>query len=249
MSSVRERFGFYELRTIDLGAAQRFYQAVLGPSWRIEDCGQGEKSLQLGEVSIGKMTHLPPQAIAHGAPSHWLGHVCVEQVETALPDWLAAGSIQLGPARRLEDGVTVAPLRDPLGAVMAISDRQPPAPGLPWHELHSKDEARALSVYGQLLGWQPTDAFDPGLGIGPYQQFAWSAAGPSVGGMVSSARLPGVHAHWLFYFQVPRLDEALAQVVQLGGHVYHGPRRMPGGALLGQCEDPQRAVFGLFQTE
>ena len=29
--------------------------------------------------------------------------------------------------------------------------------------------------------------------------------------MVSSQRLPGVHPHWLFYFPVDRLDEAMAQ--------------------------------------
>ncbi len=248
MSSATGRFGFYELRTHDLDAARRFYQAVLGASLHADDCADGSKSLRLDGVCVGKITKLPPQAIANGAPSHWLGHVSVESIEESLPKWLAAGSIQLGPARRLEDGVTVAPLRDPLGSVMAITDRHGPTQSLPWHELHTKDEARALSVYGQLLGWQATESFDPGLGIGPYQQFAWSA-GPSAGGLVSSERLAGVHPHWLFYFPVASLGDAMAQVKQLGGHVYHGPRRMPSGAQVAQCEDPQRAVFGLFETE
>lgn len=248
MSSANGRFCFYELRTIDLDAAQRFYQAVFGERLRASSCADGSKSLHLQDVCVGSITMLPPQAIASGAPSHWLGHIGVESVDAVLPAWLAEGAIQLGPVRRSDAGVAVAPLRDPLGSVVAITDRTSPAQSQFWHELNTKDEARALALYGQLLGWQATDSFDPGLGIGPYQQFAWSSDGDSVGGMVSSQRLPGVHPHWLFYFPVNRLDEAMAQVTQLGGDIYHGPRQMPNGAWVAQCEDPQGAVLGLLQA-
>ncbi len=57
-------------------------------------------------------------------------------------------------------------------------------------------------------------------------------------------------AHWMSLCRLPvdRLDEAMAQVTQLGGDIYHGPRQMPNGAWVAQCEDPQGAVLGLLQA-
>jgi predicted enzyme related to lactoylglutathione lyase len=51
--------------------------------------------------------------------------------------------------------------------------------------------------------------------------------------------------HWLFYFNVPALDAAIAMVTGGGGSVINGPMEVPGGAWIVQCFDPQGAAFAL----
>ena len=221
----------YELRTRDTGAAQGFYRAVLGI-----------------EVSVSQ---LPERAGSRGAPSHWLGHVDVDDVEDTAGHVVALGGERLGPTRELGGGTSAA-LRDPLGSVVAVCGAigRGPAPVRPevaWHELHTADRARAQRVYAELFGWAARDTLELGLPAGPYTTFAWSAGGPAVGGILESARAPGIHPHWLFYFVVTDLERALASVRAHGGQVLHGPADHPAGGRAAQCEDPQGAAFALLE--
>ena len=244
------RFCFYELRTTDRAAATDFDGAV----WGSESIAAGREDAHLwvrfdGE-NVGEITVLPPQAVAKGAPAHWLGHLGVSDVELGVQRWESLGGSQLGPRRQTADGYQIALIRDPFESVVALTNREGSADprGVLWHELHTQDQERAVSGYGQAVGIVKTEAFDPGLGIGLYQQFAWQDSPSSVGAMVSSVRIPGVHPHWLYYFKVPDLMRAIERTESLGGRVYQGVRVLPSGARVAQCEDPQGAVFGLLQS-
>jgi predicted enzyme related to lactoylglutathione lyase len=50
---------------------------------------------------------------------------------------------------------------------------------------------------------------------------------------------------WLYYFNVPAIDAALARVSAGGGKVLNGPMEVPGGSWVAQCMDPQGAMFAL----
>lgn len=237
-------FTWYELRTTDVDAAQAFYGDVMG--WQAERDAAGGV-FRINGTPLASLEPLPERARASGAPAHWLGHIAVPDVQAWLQRFIAAGGEARGPVRRSQAGDVVT-VRDPQGAVLGLSSRgDGPSPAVTWHELNTTDEAQAAAAYCELLGFRTTGLLDPGLGIGPYRTFGWAEGERSVGGMISSATLPHVHTHWLFYLAVDDLQRALERVRALGGTVYQGPRVSPSGDLVAQCEDVQGAVFGLSQ--
>jgi predicted enzyme related to lactoylglutathione lyase len=206
------RFTGCELRTTDVEAALRFYEGVLGEAPSV--------------VSL-----LPAQAVARGAPAHWLALVRVADVAVEEAAWIAAGAERLGQAR--EDGSVV--LRDPFGAVIALTSK--PGDGArAWHELHVSDPEAALAFYASRLGWSR-------VGEPSEDAITFSWGGAPVGRITALARTPGVHTHWVFYDEVDGFDGATERVRKLGGTVA-AVRAIPGGRVA-YCEDPQGAAFGL----
>ena len=229
-------FGWYELRTTDVAAAAAFYADVLDVEVR-------DGTLFRGERPVAALSALPERARAAGAPANWLGHIVVADVDAAARAMLGRGGEPLGPPRPA--GAPLALLRDPFGAVLALSSTPARTDLVAWHELHCRDRAAALVVYGALFGWRATERLDFGLAAGPYQTFAW-ADGPPVGAMLDSARSPHVHTHWEFYFRVADLDAAIARARARGANVFQGPLPFVDGARIASCEDPQGAAFSLY---
>lgn len=240
-------FCWYELRTTDVGAAQRFYASVLGSGDAAPQCpGDRRCERQLH----GEITQLPERAAAQGAPSHWLGHIGVADVDAAARRLVAHGAVQLGPTRRAADRPASAILRDPLGAIVALRERPLPqtGAGIRWHELYSQDPEREAAIYGELFGWQKTQVLELEGEFGSYQMFCWDSAGPSRGGMLSIARLPHVHPQWLFYFSVPDLDLAVSRARAGGATLINGPLITPLGHRIAAFDDPQGASFALQES-
>jgi predicted enzyme related to lactoylglutathione lyase len=217
-----------------VNAARAFYTDVLGAQF----WGPG--------VSLAP---LPARAAALGAPAHWLGHIGTNDVEGAAGRIVGAGGQQLGPTLRAADGSSVAVLRDPFGAVMAVGSDTSPSSHSPvaWHLLHVKDHARAFAAYADLFGWRGTEVLDLDSDIGRQQLFAWDESGVSVGGVTDLARLPHIHAQWMFCFPVTHIEDACDKVRARGGTVAE-PARAPNGDLVASCEDAQRAAFALYQS-
>ena len=234
-------FTWYELRTIDLDAAQSFYAAVMG--WRAQRSA-ADWIFCIGAERMGGLTLLPERARAHGAPPHWLGHIAVRDVDACASQFIAAGGEPRGPVRRSTTG-DVAVVRDPQGAVLGLSSRSDgPSRAVAWHELHTTDAEQAWAIYSKLFGWSSTDRLELGLEVGPYKTFCWDDSRQSVGGMANTAQLPHIHTHWLFYLAVDDLDSALERVKTQGGTVI-STMVFPGGYRIAQCEDSQGAAFAL----
>jgi predicted enzyme related to lactoylglutathione lyase len=220
------RFSFYELRTTDVEAARAFYTEVVGLTFGGDSC------LEVGP--------LPEQARARGAPAHWLGHIGVTDVDACAG---RLGGERLGPTRHAGTD-TIVTLRDPFGAVVAITSRaaQEGMSPVVWHDLNTDDAERALATYCGAFGWRGHGSFDLGGGLGAYRLFGWGDA--PAGGMLSSVRLPVIHPHWLFSFGVADLDRCVADTRKRGGLVV-GVKTMPDGTRVAPCEDPQGAAFAL----
>jgi uncharacterized protein len=218
------RFCRFELRTTDADAARTFYEKVLGHERAV-------------------IWPLHEQALARGAPPHWLGNLGVEDVERATAAFVERGATRLGPTRPTRDGRQAGVLRDPGGAVLALTT-PPRAPtevtvDVAWHVLNTKEAVRAATNYRELFGWDFT------LGAhGAFQEFAWRPGGTSVGAIADVAGRPGVHPHWLFFFGVDALDAAVAATRAAGGVVVDHVM-LQGGARACVCDDPQGAAFGL----
>lgn len=229
---MTHQFTSYVLRTTDAEAAGAFYASVLGPG------------IFGGELIL---VPLHEQAVARGARPHWLGMLGVADVPAMRARFLEAGAEPLGPVQTGLMG-TFAVLRDPFGALAGLA-QSPEPPGesrVVWRILHARSLEPAVALYTELLGWTPTTELDLGPEVGRFQLFAWDTSGRSVGSVSNAAALPGVHAHWIFFFEVADLDTARDRVTAAGGSAL-APMTTPNGARVCVCDDPQGAAFGLYQ--
>jgi predicted enzyme related to lactoylglutathione lyase len=172
----------------------------------------------------GIISALPEQARARGAPAHWLGHLHVAALEDAVERFVSAGAALLGPRRSAPDGAPIVGLRDPFGAVVALTSRPVPAAARASFTHLSRAPGEAEALYRSVAPSLPA-ATTHFLEIPP----AKLAVGP---------REPGVHAQWVSSFGVEDLEAACRRVERAGGEV------IVEGAFA-YCHDPQRAVFGL----
>jgi predicted enzyme related to lactoylglutathione lyase len=231
-------FRRYVLRTLDLEAARAFYRDVVGLDFSASPEKSGIESWTLHE-----------QARARGASPHWLGQLAAADVEATVGRLLEVGAERLGPTFKGHDGAAFATLRDPFGAVVGVRETTPPPERSPvaWHHLHTRDLERAWTVYSELFGWQHVETVDSADLEGGFRTFAWDPSGRKVGSVANTARWPGVHTHWLFYFPVVDLEASLALVRANGGKTL-APVVLPNGDRLAPCDDPQGAAFGLFSS-
>jgi predicted enzyme related to lactoylglutathione lyase len=218
-------------RARDVAAARTFYAAVLGA----------------GDLEI---VPLPESAAARGAPSHWLGAIAVEDVAQAQTQLVARGATQLGPVQTDARGA-FAVLRDPGGALVALTtpttstmpSAAPLRPATVWSHLDARDAESTFGVYAALFGWRSTERIELGS-AGSMMRFSWEARGRSVGSYADLASRPGLHPHWLFYFLVASLDDAVRAV-----HAHRGVVLAdvvtPNGARVVVCDDPHGGGFAL----
>jgi hypothetical protein len=224
------KFFRFDLRTTDADGAREFYARILGHRRAV-------------------IWPLHEQARARGARPHWLGYLGVEDAERAAATFIDRGAARLGPTLPTDDGGQAVILRDPGGAVLALATgprvdtNTSSGAEAVWQVLNTNDAARATMNYADLFGWEMTARIDLGA-RGTFQQFAWNAGGESVGAIGDIAARPGVHPHWLFFFEVHALDPAIAATRDAGGVVLE-VTASPSGERLCVCDDPQGAAFGL----
>ena len=234
-----DMFCRYSLRTTDVDAGRQFYEEALG------------LSLPAGghpEASRLEAWPLHERALAQGVPAHWLGHLAVDDADASANRLIELGAERLGPPVRTPDGTHYATLRDPTGAVISVRSDHSAATDdrVAWHQLHTRDAERAWAVYSELFGWARRETIELADPVGGHQLFAWREGAEPIGSIANTARWPGVHCHWLFYFAVTDLEAAVARVRTLGGTAMK-PLALAGGSSLSACEDPQGAAFGLIR--
>lgn len=229
----------YVLMTTDDTRARRFYTQTIGLEIPVGDSD--------GASVLGTRI-LHERARAAGAPAHWLGHIATRDVDAAASRFVELGGEQLGPMSRTADGAAFITLRDPHGAVVAVCEPQPsPTRSLvAWHQLHSRDADQSWADYSALFDWKEAgkvDADPPG----GHRLFTWDLGVGPMGSIANTARWPGVHTHWLFYWAVEDIDAAIARVRKLGGKA-HDPIDFPAVGRVSACDDPEGAAFGLVTT-
>lgn len=220
-----------QLRTTDVDKARTFYAAVLGTQDAI-------------------FLPLPEQAQARGARPHWLGYIDVPELDAALATASARGATRLGPSWRTADGWDAAVVRDPGGAVVALAKASPESsrsgPLVVWHQLNVQHVLRAKDFYRELFGWRCDEPAGAPIAGAINHPFAWQSGTAIVGAMAEIAGRPGIHAHWLYHFAVPSLNDALEQVRSLGGLALP-PIELAGGVRVAVCDDAQGAAFALLE--
>jgi len=244
-------FFWYELMTTDVKAAEAFYTAVVG--WRGEPFGGGVHDytvMNAADRGVAGLMTLPDEAKAMGAGPSWMGYIYAENVDAAVASLKKAGGAVHREPSDIPEVCRFAVVADPQGASFMLMtpkgpDQPPAAAGTPghigWHELMANDWKSAFDFYAGQFGWTKVDAMDMGA-MGTYQTFA--TGGERIGGMMNKQPASPM-PYWLFYFNVPALDAAIATITKNGGKPMFDPIEVPGGGWIVQATDPQGAMFAL----
>jgi predicted enzyme related to lactoylglutathione lyase len=245
VKTIVGKFVWHENNSTDVEKAKSFYSSLFG--WGIEVWKPGEMDYAM--VQVGEQAHGGFNKAQEGAPSAWIGHVLVEDVdETVRRVEAAGGKILMGPMDIPEVG-RFAVFADPQGAVLSAYSPagDPPNPQgvFVWDELLTSDPAAAKSFYTEIFGWGTKD-MDMG-GMGTYTLFQRAGEVDVAGCM----RLPeGLQAppHWLVYIGTDDVDKTAAKAKDLGGTVLSEPMDIPNGiGRFAVLQDPAGAVFGIFK--
>lgn len=253
---LRGRFLWYELMTTDPKAAEGFYTRVVG--WGAQAYPGMETPYTMftkGEVPVGGVMTIPPEAKASGAPPNWMMYVGTPDADVTVRQTKAlGGTVEAGPMEIPNIG-RFAVLADPQGAVFAVlqpteEGTMPEGPAevldISWRELATIDTSGAVGFYTELFGWEKQNASEMD-GLGLYQEFG--RAGAPLGGIYTKPKEMPAPPHWLLYTRVADIQAAVETAKSLGGQMLHGPMEITGGDLVAQLADPQGALFALHQAK
>lgn len=251
MSDMHGKFGWIDYMADDVGAAEKFYGAVLGFESRDAGGGMDYHILHKAGVDYGGLMKMPAVAKAGGMKPCWLGYVMVDDIDASLAAAKAAGGQSYTPIVDVPGMLKFIAISDPHGAPFYLMQPMgpPPPDGAPkdgspgtvgWRELMAGDLENAFAFYSGLFGWKKTHVHDMGP-MGAYQ--LWSAGGQEGGMMNKMPQTP--RPFWNYYFNVDGLDAATARVSAAGGTIVNGPMEVPGGQWVAQGIDTQSAFFAL----
>jgi predicted enzyme related to lactoylglutathione lyase len=253
-TDTRGRFVWHELMTTDPAAAQKFYKDVVG--WGVEDSempgmpGMKYTMWKAGEVPIGGLIPMMPNAVAMGAPPNWTCYIEVPNADETIKQAESMGAKTLVPAMDIPDVGRFAVIQDPQGAVFCvitsatqIGEETDPTPmTFSWHEVTSNDLQASIKFYESLFGWKKQSEYDMGA-MGVYYMFGRDRF--TYGGMMQrNAEMPP--PAWLHYVSVADTADAAAERAKKGGGtVLMGPMEVPGGDRIAVLLDPQGAAFAV----
>jgi len=233
-------FSWAELVTSDADAAKAFYTSLFG--WSYDDRPAGPDMIYSMAERDGKTV-----AALYGSgeqPPHWNCYVTVASAdETAAKVADLGGTVLAEPFDVMTSG-RMAVLSDPTGATVSVwqAGDHPGAtlvngPGLlSWNDLVTSDPAAASAFYEGLFGWSTQDVG------GGYRVILNGER--SNGGMVQQDG----PAAWLPYFGHASVEDAVAQIQELGGQLFNGPVQVPAGRFA-VVSDPQGAVFAVLSSD
>lgn len=110
-------------------------------------------------------------------------------------------------------------------------------------ELTTDDLDGSQEFYKKLFDWKISDMSSAKI---PYRMI--DTGQEPAGGMMKPP-MPDVPTAWTMYVEVADLEASLAQVAELGGKVLLGKQPVPESGWFAIVQDPQGAVFGLWQNK
>jgi predicted enzyme related to lactoylglutathione lyase len=108
-------------------------------------------------------------------------------------------------------------------------------------EIFGDDPTKLSAFYRSLFGWQIEKA--PGIDYWRIQ----TVPGGLTGG-VTFRPIPEPHS-WVHYLQTDSLDDAVEQVVKLGGSVVRAKTAVPKTCWYAVVADPEGNVFGVWESD
>jgi len=232
----------------DPAAARDFYARLFG--WEVYDGGDDGAGYLTAYKNDKAVAGIGPRPADLGR-SRWTTHLATDDVDALAERVVAAGGALTMAPRDIGDAGRILVGVDPTGATFGawqagrlLGTAVYAEHGAPrWHELRTRDLARAMEFYAAAFGQRHVEGGD-----GIVQRFATAtvpgAEGP-VCGLTDVTLAGGDRASaWLTWFQVDDLDAAVTLAVDLGAQVLSSPASSDVGTML-VVEAPQGEVLGL----
>jgi uncharacterized protein len=248
-------FSWVELQTSDARAGVAFYRALFG--WDVVEHDMGPSGVYtiftMRGKDVGAGSGQQPQEKQMGIPPHWNLYVTVRNADESASRATSLGGTVLAAPFDVMDQGRMAVIQDPTGATfqlwepkahIGVKIRNEPN-SLCWSELTTKDPKAAEAFYVGMFGWDPKRSGN--AAVMEYTEFSVNGQ-PGVGMMAMPKDMPPqVPSYWMPYFQAADLDASTAKAKSLGANIMVGPQSIPDGARFVILQDPQKAVFALYQ--
>lgn len=115
-----------------------------------------------------------------------------------------------------------------------------------WHELHTKDIAKATAFYSAVTGWTVTTA-SPTPGMPPYTMLVnGSMPVAGVWQYPPEELAKGATTCWVPYFGTDDVDATFNEAVSLGAKGMMPPTDIPTVGRIAVLTDPQNIMLGLL---
>jgi hypothetical protein len=246
MSTVKTavgRFVWHDHMSGDAEKARKFYSQLLG--WESEIWKPGEMDYPM--ITVNGEMHGGFGPAQGGAPSHWLGHIGVDDVDETVGRAEAAGGSIVAPAMDIPEVGRMAVIRDPQGAVLSVftsaaEDWTPTEGVFVWDELHTTDVEGAKRFYSEVIGWSANDT-DMGEG---FTYTIFESDGVQRAGCMTIQR-PDTPPNWLTYLGTDDVDTRCKKAEGLGAQKLMDPMDIPGIGRFAVLTDPTGAAFALFK--
>lgn len=111
-------------------------------------------------------------------------------------------------------------------------------------EIYAEEPERLAEFYRKLFGW----TIDKATAVDYFRIRTGSGDEKSVQGGLLRRPIPAARS-WVHYVDVEAIDEAVAQVVALGGKVVRPKAAVPKTAWYAIVEDPEGNIFGIYQRD
>lgn len=240
---------WYDLTTAKPQETQRFYGRLFG--WTFEDqgpeYGHYHRICQDGHAVAGFMAKSPDM------PGGWTIYYSSDDAQD-----------DAGRIRDLGGQVLVEPMQvgsqghmlvaaDPTGAVFGLwqplefqgSELENEHGSMTWQEVNTRDAERARDFYTRLFG----ATSEPMLGVEGLTYHTLKKDAQEVGGIMQMDPEhwpPSIPPHWMPYFAVNDVQDAIKVAAENGGTVSVPPFDSPYGTIS-VLTDPDGAVFSVIQ--
>ncbi|HYZ69774.1 MAG TPA: VOC family protein [Mycobacterium sp.] len=241
-----------DLATSDVDRAKAFYGSVFG--WTFEDAGPeygGYVNAAKGGQPVAGLMYNDPQ---YNSPDGWTSYLHTADINDTITKATAAGATTCVEPMEIKDKGHMSMLTDPTGAFFGLW--QPIGhggfnivneAGAPvYHQLTTRDYAKALDFYRKVFGWQTETVSDT-------DEFRYSTAlfdGNALLGVMDGTRdLPeGTPSNWVFFLGSGDVDKTVQLVKDNGGSVIRDAEDTPYGRLAAVA-DPTGAGFNLSSLD
>lgn len=242
--------------TRDSRDAVKFYCSLFGWAFRVQSRGSATVSLLRSNQEVA--TCVPPVEGFEGAsggcyPAFWVPSVAEHGTRAVSLGARTLAQDDGGPQRA---SVFIAPT----GEVFALIEGSPepvPGPDTAWLEVVTPDPSATRHFYEQLLGWAARAVGERHVmltsdgarfaGLTELHEDWGDRAFLTATGRRGTAE-KSIPPHWMVYFRVPDLEDALARVGFLGGTVVTRHELEPDLAPAALIQDPSGHFWCLLSS-
>lgn len=235
----------------DVEAGKRFYGELFGWTFGDSDPALGDytEAFLDGESAAALMPKQDGRM-----PTAWSVHFATPDAAAGVRKVREAGGSIVSDVMDVQEFGRMAVAAGPDGAVFSLWEAgthpgfgvQDVPGAFCWTEVLTRDAEAADAFYPAVFGYQLQD---PPFDAGDFKSWALPGSGREVAGRAvigddTPAEMP---PHFLLYFRVADVGQALGTVRSNGGRVVSGPEEVPAaGFAFAVAADDQGAVFALM---